>query len=70
LVNELLEFSKDKKIPPTDFYLACLFITKYALERGSGSKIERVREGLWELASEWCTQELRMRMEETKDVAE
>jgi hypothetical protein len=66
LVNELIEFAKGKKIPPTDFYLACLSITKHALENSTGSQVERIRKELFELASEWVTDTLRLRMEETK----
>jgi len=66
LVNELLEFAKGKKIPPTDFYLACISLTKHALENSSGSQVEDAREELGYIANEWCTQELRLRMEESK----
>ena len=67
LVNELLEFARSKKIPPTDFYIACLLLTKHALENSSGSQVEQMREDLRDIASEWCTEEIINRMNLTKE---
>lgn len=67
LTNELLEFAKGKKIPPSDFYLSCLSLTKHMFESmDGGRKAELLAKELGDLANDWCTEELRMRMEESE----
>lgn len=66
LTDELLEYAQSKKIPPTDFYLACLSITKHILDKFGGRKHKILVEVLGDIGSEWITEELRMRMEEAK----
>ncbi len=70
LADELTEYAKAKNIPAPDFYMACIGITRGMLERIGGRKAELLVEELNGILSAWCTEELRFRMEETKDVAE
>lgn len=64
LTDGLLEYAKVKKIPSTDFYLVCVFMTKYALDKMDGPRVEALSIELGNLASAWCTEEVRQRMEE------
>jgi hypothetical protein len=70
LADELTEYSKGKNIPAPDFYMACVGITREMLVRIGGRKAELLVEELNGILGAWCTEELRFRMEETKDVAE
>jgi len=67
LVDELTVYAKGKNIPAPDFYMACIGITLAKLVRIGGRKAEILASELGDIANEWCTEELRMRMgEETK----
>ncbi len=70
LADELTEYAKAKNIPAPDFYMACVGITRATLARVGWCNTESLMDELNDVLSAWATEELRIRMEETKDVAE
>jgi len=70
LADELMEYAKGRNVPAPDFYIACVCITREMLVRIGSRKAELLAEELNGILGAWCTEELRFRMGETKDVAE